>query len=53
MSMIPVRGGAEATPPMGRLERFLLAWKAKILLLFGLKAAARDVFEDILRRSQQ
>ena len=51
MSMIPVRGGVEATPPMGRLERFLRAWKAKILLLFGLKAAAREVFEDILRRS--
>ena len=39
-----------SAPSLGRFERFLLVWKAKILLLFGLKARASEVFEDILRR---
>lgn len=36
---------------LGRLERFALAWKAKVLLLFGLQAHANVVFEHIVRRS--
>ena len=51
MPMNPVQAGISAAPALGRLERFALAWKAKILLLFGLQSRANQVFEDILRRA--
>lgn len=38
-------------PALGRVQHFALAWKAKILLLFGMQAQANKVFEDILRHS--
>jgi tetratricopeptide (TPR) repeat protein len=53
MSVNSGQGHATGAPTLGRFERFLLAWKAKILLLFGLQARANEVFEDILRRSPQ
>lgn len=51
MPMNPVQEALSATPALGRVERFALAWKAKVLLLFGLQARANEVFQDILRRS--
>lgn len=35
---------------MSRLDLFLQHWRAKILLLLGLKSSARSVFEAILRK---
>ena len=53
MSMNPDQPGLSRSPALGRLERFALVWKAKILLLVGLRERALDVFRDILRRSPQ
>ena len=43
--------GRSSTPSLGRLERFCLVWKAKILLLAGARQSAAEVFQGILRRA--
>ncbi len=45
------RDSRPITTTLGRIQHFALAWKAKILLLFGMQTRANEVFEDILRRS--
>jgi tetratricopeptide (TPR) repeat protein len=45
------RDNQPVAPTLGRVQHFALAWKAKILLLFGMQAQANEVFADILRRS--
>jgi tetratricopeptide (TPR) repeat protein len=37
--------------PIGKLESFLLRWRAKIFLFLGLKDQATEVFKGILARS--
>lgn len=51
MPMNSPRDGMPVAPALGRLQHFALAWKAKMLLLFGMQTHANEVFEDILRRS--
>lgn len=53
MPVNPALTGLASPPSLGRLERFLWVWKAKILLLFGAREAASDVFRAILRRAPQ
>ncbi len=36
---------------MGRLERFVCQWQAKLLLMFGLRERAAQVHRDLLRRA--
>lgn len=51
MPVNPALTGLASAPSLGRLERFLLTWKAKILLLFGASQAATEVFQGILQRA--
>ena len=53
MPVNPALTGLVSSPSLGRFERFLLVWKAKILLLFGAREAASEVFHAILRRAPQ
>ncbi len=51
MPVNPALTSLVSTPSLGRFERFLLVWKAKILLLVGARQAATEVFQGILHRA--
>lgn len=53
MPVNPALTGLVSAPSLGRFERFMLVWKAKILLLVGARHAATEVFQGILRRAPQ
>jgi Tfp pilus assembly protein PilF len=46
---MPVNTTPQATP-LGKLEHFMLKWKAKILLFLGLRDQANAIFHGILAR---
>ena len=51
MPVNPALTGLASEPSLGRFERFLLVWRAKILLLVGARQTATEVFRGILQRA--